>query len=590
MEIDTSLIGNVYYNKISGNHLETDTETSTLTNVVTEIINYNFDWRWTTLLVVNQFNIHMINIFLKQVLKPIVINYGKLEKKHTKNVTQYIIFGKGEEQIMTALEWIHTPEHISKIIIVCKDPMKCNEDVMFENAKKRNIFNVVFVKSENNGNVLVASYRYMTLISCARNNKLHKMNCSINAGQKNYTCLHSIFNDRRFPDLNKCPVSFAIRDAPPYANLNNLLDPLKPTGLIIYFLKFLANMANFQLVLKVTSRTCSEFLINNVTDILNSVQVDAIPCVMFKKNADNLMEASYPFGSFIVIWVNNFYKDHSEWMKLIYPLDYDLRVSILALFVSIILFLCFTKTKIWHKLFPGTIFRNRSLLLPTWAIFLGVPVTRIQSNTSFRIMIYTWMWFCFIIRSAYLAALYDTLNKKNVLSYITNIEDIHRLGYKFGGPAAYRNLYVDDPAIYDNWIILNNTRSDEIRDEILAGTTDFTLAYSKHQIMYAANVQKKHSDGLNIFPRDIVSSHFVMYSRKYSGLASYFNRIIEIGVEGGFYSYIEAKYINNLEKEFFKINLKPITLRDCQGPLVIWFTGIFISIIYFVVEIICERC
>lgn len=232
---------------------------------------------------------------------------------------------------------------------------------------------------------------------------------------------------------------------------------------------------------------------------------------------------------------------------------------------------------------------NYNLLFYSWLLFLGMPILKIPSTRSFRIILFTWIWYCFIVRCAYQAALINSLKKPAYVEEYKSFREALRDGLPFGGLATLRNFYQDEPIIYDNWKHVNLNETYRVLDEIFDGTTNFVIASNKEIIKHHLK-KYKGTKQLQIIPEKIVNSPTVVYLKKYSPVTSPLSYVLRVALEAGFVQRIYNRYLDRDTELLRRHQTKrpePLNLYHFSGGFSVLIAGWFISIIYFVVEYIC---
>lgn len=230
-----------------------------------------------------------------------------------------------------------------------------------------------------------------------------------------------------------------------------------------------------------------------------------------------------------------------------------------------------------------------SLLFYSWALFLGTSILKMPKNRSLLILVYSWIWYCFVIRSAYQAALINSLKTKIYEEYYPSFDSVLKGRHPYGGFSTLRQYYSDDPFIYENWKVLDFNESYNILDKISEGTSDFVLAYNKENIIEYLMESNGHKR-LQIIPQKIISSPIAIYFKKHSALASPVNRILSFAIESGFSQIVHRNYLRH-KKYIFQLTsnkvYNPLTLDNFKSCMLLMIVGWFLCLIFFIVETYC---
>lgn len=370
-----------------------------------------------------------------------------------------------------------------------------------------------------------------------------------------------------------------------------------PSGIDGDIMKLAANMLNATLVLMTPADggDAGRYTNNNWTgslgDIYNGLRHASVCSAPLTSNKYGNFQISFTYFSMDIVWATRLPTQKASWEKLLNPLNIYLRVILLLFFVGIVFMNILCTTDMWRelrrtfKMDPPKI----SFLFFSWVLFLGLPILKEPARKSFLVIIYTWIWFCFVIRSAYQAALINSLKQPAYLDNLETFQDVLTNRYPYGGLASLREYYTDDRAIYDNWKVVNLVHCYEILDSILDGTTDFVLASNKeilkHHLMRFNGMKQ-----LQIIPEKIVNSPTVVYYKKFSPLTGPLNTVLRIALEGGFIQRIHDKYLDQDKKLFRRVRSKqpePLRMNHFSGSFVLLIIGWFVSATYFAVEYVC---
>ncbi|XP_041970716.1 uncharacterized protein LOC121727102 [Aricia agestis] len=193
----------------------------------------------------------------------------------------------------------------------------------------------------------------------------------------------------------------------------------------------------------------------------------------------------------------------------------------------------------------------------------GLPILQFPSNRHFLGIVCTWIWFCFIMRSCYQAALMNSLKRHDHEDYLPNFDKVLHNKYPFGGHGSLREYYADDDYIYNNWVNLELKEVYEKLVEISHGASDFVVADNK-EFVKDYIFKSNGSQNLQIIPEKIVNSPTVMYLKRHSPLAARVNEILSRSVEAGLTQVVQkryAVYMNYFFKHLDEQKTLPITLE-----------------------------
>ncbi|XP_050357832.1 uncharacterized protein LOC126778385 [Nymphalis io] len=566
--------------------------------IAAKIAYYNFDWRYITLVMFNAFQYTLaLGTFLKIYKQSVIIKLGKYIPRNRFPVPQFVIFGQNSIEIVETVMWLDKKnyDNAGKYIIICTadDYEKCDENQIFSTLAKVRIINVIYMREESPEDFVSFSYDIVHPGKCI-NSEPYIVNVSENCLEDE--CYKTVFPEK-LNNFNKCSLLVSTFEQPPFMYLSN--DTLEPSGGDGDILRIVANALNATLEIKLPEEgnDWGQYDNGNWTGSLGDVfndRVDASMCSL-PVTADKYgnFQISFVYNSMDIVWTAKLPVQKPAWQKLLNPLETNLRIVLFFTFVGIVFINSLMTLKKWERL--RKIFKigptRFSLLFYSWALFLGIPILRNPSNRQFLLVMYSWIWFSFVIKNAYQAALINSLKKHNYEEYFTSFKDVLKGKYPYGGLANLRDYYADDNYIYDNWETMEFDQAYQFLDEISEGKSDFVLAFNK-EIIVEHLIDYNGARHLQILPEKIVNSPTVMFFKKHSVLAQPVSRVLSILVEAGFCQLMHARYLRH-KKHLFQLTIKnenvPLTLENFNACMLLLVFGWFLSVIFFVAEAYCGR-
>ncbi|XP_046974287.1 uncharacterized protein LOC124540663 [Vanessa cardui] len=566
--------------------------------VAAKIAFYNFDWRYVTLVMFNTVQYTLaLGTFLKIYKQSVIIKLGKNVPRNRIPVPQFVIFGQSSIEIIDTLLWLDKMnyDNSGKYIIVCtvSDYENCNENQIFSTLAKIKIINVIYMRGESTDDFVSFSYDIVHPGKCVSS---EPYNVDVSDNCPADECYKTVFPDK-LKNFNKCSLIVSTFEQPPFMYLSN--DTLEPSGGDGNILKLVANALNATLEIKLPQdgNDWGQYDDGNWTGSLGDVFNDRVHASMcsLPVTADKYgnFQISFVYNSMDIVWTAKLPLQKPAWQKLLNPLQTDLRIVLFFTFVCIVFINSLMKLSKWQRLrkilkIGPTRF---SLLFYSWALFLGIPILRNPSIRQFLLVMYCWIWFSFVIRNAYQAALIGSLKKHDYEEYFTSFEDVLKGKYPYGGLGNLRDYYADDSCIYDNWETMEFDQAYEVLDKISEGKSDIVLAFNK-EIIVEHLIDYNGVRHLQILPEKIVNSPTVIFFKKNSVLTQPVSRILSILVEAGFSQLIHARYLRH-KKLLFQLGTShenvPLTLENFNACMVLMVFGWFLSIIFFVAEAYCGR-
>ncbi|XP_063619638.1 uncharacterized protein LOC134792298 [Cydia splendana] len=213
------------------------------------------------------------------------------------------------------------------------------------------------------------------------------------------------------------------------------------------------------------------------------------------------------------------------------------------------------------------------------------------SKPSLLMVVGIWIWFCFVIRTVYQAALISIMKHTFYDEPFYTFEDVLATKKPFGGIAIYKEYYSDDSFIYDNYIVMNLAEGRQTVDSISNGSLDFVIAMNKETV-YFRLMKYMGTRHLQIIPKKIANSPTVIFFKKFSYLTASVNRILSASLEGGFSERMYARFFRrgiSLLRNSQHRRTEPLRLEHFMGSFLTLLGGYVISVIFFAVEVICGR-
>lgn len=560
-----------------------------------KIAYFNFEWLYVALLVFNTPEALGVMSFMKTYKNPVIMELGKYKPRHRNYVPQIGIFLETTAELVDFIQWIVEAgyDNTAKFIIVCvnTDPDECDEYAVFESCLKHKIPNVVFLKPSNTTDPLAFTYWPVKPGKCY-DHQPEKINI-------NWDCPTAKCFDNTFPEkmdnMHRCVISVSTFEQHPYMYI---LEDGKTSGLDGYILEIIIKALNATLEIVVPPEEHWGHYINDtwsgsMGDIFYeraNMSLCAAPLTMKKFTS---FQISYTYNSIDMVWVAQSPDKKPSWERLIYPFKIYIRIVTFLLFVGIVIINISLKTKRIKKMLKVINLTppKCSLLFYSWFLFLGMPLSREPSKFAVLAIVYSWIWFAFLMRSTYTGGLYGSLKVNQYEAKFDTLNDVIRSRRPFGGPVSLKEYYLEDDFVYNNWrsIILEN-RYDEL-GEIARGESEFAMAMNFEVIIEYISYYKG-SISMQIIPEKIANTPVVAFFKKYSPLAPPVSHVLSALQEGGFTERLHSQFMKQgkvyFQVETFHIN-EPLRLEHFAGSIGILLFGWIFATIFFLVELFCEK-
>ncbi|KAL0882328.1 hypothetical protein ABMA27_000840 [Loxostege sticticalis] len=560
---------------------------------------YNFEWRYVTLVMYNTMLHIGVESFLQVYNQSVALKLGKFVPRHRVHVPQFVIFGQDIVEVSENVNWLiqNRYDNTGMFIVICSSANynKCSEIEMFQTFSRLYMPNVIFLKAPEDGDEPMVLTYYPVLPGECRNNKpslIELSNCDRDM------CFKNMFPEK-YGNLHKCSFIVSTLEQPPFMHLTSGVNgSLHPSGADGDIIKLISEILNATLVVTTPEiREWGHYKDNNWTGSLGDVfnkRAHASSCAApLTPQIHGNFQISFNYASIDIVWAAKLPALKPSFEKLLYPLKMQTRIALCAMFFGIIFINAFMNTKLWadirRTLNIGP--TNISLFFYSWLVFFGMPLLRFPSKSTMRMIVISWIWFCYIIRTAYQAALVGSMKLQLYEDYLQSFNMVIKKKYPYGGLVSLRDYYSEDEEVFSNWAIINFNESYTILDELLNGTSDFVIALDKEFIVNHI-MRYNGTKRLQIIPGKIVNSPAVLYFKKFAPLRTPVSRIISSIVEGGI---VDMIYSNHLERGDFLFHhevmkgAEPLKLSHVKSTFLILGIGWAVSILYFFIEVLSKK-
>ncbi|XP_034837741.1 glutamate receptor ionotropic, NMDA 2C-like [Maniola hyperantus] len=561
-----------------------------------KIAYYNFDWRYVTLVMFNTFQyVVALESFLSNYKQSVILKFGKFIPHYRNTVPQYIIFGKDTAALIDTIKWLDESKYDNsgKYIIICTSPNNedCEETLIFIALSKVLIINVVYLRAQTLDEFMAFSYDIVLPEKCV-NSEAYTLNITDTSTSDD--CFKDLYPDK-LKNFFECPIIVSTFEQPPFMYLNNVT--MEPSGGDGDVIKLVAKVLNASLEIKtpIEGNDVGKYEHNNWTgslgDVFNDrvdVSVCSLPVTATKYGNFTI---SFIYNSMDIVWIAQLPAIKPAWQKLLSPFQTNLRIALFFIFVGVVILNAFTKSSTWTKIRRVVKISpiRYNLLFYSWALFLAVPILRMPKKRPFLLIVYTWIWFCFIVKSAYQAVLIRSLKNENYENFFSDFESVLKSKKPYGGPATLREYYKNEPVIYNNWILLDYDEATDTLDRISVERSDFVLAINK-EIVVEHLIAHNGLRQLQILPEKIVNTPTVMYFKKHSVLTQPVDHVLSISVEAGLTQRTYSRYVKH-KKLLFNRQVsgerKSLTFDNFRACMFLMVFGWGLSIIFFVAEAFC---
>lgn len=557
---------------------------------------HNFEWRFITLVIFTTPQALGVPTFMKNYGKSVVLKFGQFVPSNRVNAPQFVLFGDDSNDITTMLKWLISVgyENTGKYILVCTSEYhnECDEHEVTAVCVHLRIVNVILFKGSTLSTEPQA-YSFSPVLSDKCFNSEPEL-LDIHWGCAQNACFIGNYPEK-LNNLHRCPITVSTFNQYPFMYLHN---DSRPTGSDGELLQLVINIINATLQIMVPSEeNWGHYENNNWTGSMGDVfngKADVSMCsAPLTYNKYGNFQISFTYNSMDMVWVAGVPALKPSWEKLLYPLKIYIRIAILLMFIAIVFVNLYLKTSCWSKIRKTLNIAppKSNLLFYSYVLFLGLPITKMPSKVTLLWIVLCWIWFSFVIRIIYQAALVGFLKQQLYESDFANFQEVLESRRPFGGSLSLREYYSEDGIVYGKWKNVHSNEVYPILDQMTDGTSDFVLAVNRETVLEYL-IFYNGTRSLQIIPEKIVNSPTVMYLRKYSPLTMPLSRILVIAMEGGFTERLYARFVSQSKSLLQRIQTTapdPLRLKHFTGSIVTLIAGWMISILFFVIEYASDK-
>lgn len=549
----------------------------------------NFQWRFITLLFFNTTLLYGAEHFLKIYNKSVIVGHGECDTPFAQHTKQRVLVGTDNNNIELILSWMQKREfdNTGKHIIICLSDYKedCDESEAMRIFWHFKVINVVFMRRAfNERDIIGYTYQPLGDSRCdaglpVRLNNLD--NCDVITNEANCKMY-----PEKIRKLHGCTLTVTTFEQPPYMYLKTKPKVTGSEGDLLWLLQEGLN-ATFKIMTPQRSdgwgiRMPDGSWVGALGDVYDDAANFSLTSSMITYSRFQHFDMSIYYNFVHIGWVTCQAQLEPSLLKLLHPFGKFTGIAITTTYIFVIAAALFTKTKLWAKFSSQTNMdrpRN-SVIFYSWMICMGSPTPKLPKKRILLVMVYIWVWYTFLIRTVYQAALINSLKRTVYLSNYDTLEAAIDDGFQFGGPMSVREYYADHPTIFNQWTDLDISEMDSTMVKLSEGFKFVQALNLEFVDTFHQRIKKRK---IHVLPQKIVVSPTVMYFKKFSPLVKTFNRVLRWLVETGFTIKLYDDYANFAISKDTETN-KPLTLEHFKGCYVILFTGWIVSFVILLCE------
>lgn len=550
-----------------------------------EIANKNFNFRMQTVVVSRDVDDSTINKFLQYYKGTVVVEMkgdGPPPKQVVIFVSSYYSFMKLQGLLKPDLKGKSMMHSGAKLlIIVLSYPHRLEQINGF--LWQYHATDVVVILNRKMGKLALYTYFPYQNSSNCDNTEPHLIGLwgeDINHDKKLYP--------DKMANMKRCPL---------YISNNKVYHPATEEKIPLQIIKktlhtMLKEILNCTLVIinrKYTSIDSDSAISwsESLNDIIHGVANISTCTVSLGIDRGGLFDYSSPYFRIRLAWIGPPTTTGPTLWKLLAPLNGYLWLVLLVVSIIVIV-IPLTINIQCVKVFCYRNFKNvrklRSVYFRTWGVMVGQPVR--VSPRRFRdfYIIGLWIWFTFIVRSAYQSVLIGALKTDTVVGNFVNLQEAVDDGYNFGGRAGILAYFEHDPLIVDRFQVVLESKYEQTFRDVLENEKKFIMATSLEYAwtMCLAEAISEKDCGY-VLPDSILMVPLVVWMKKNSPLRRTISKWLPRLIESGFLTKdSEQKPLQDV----LIPETTPLAMNQAISCFLLLLLGYCIAILVFTFELI----
>ncbi|CAK1547314.1 unnamed protein product [Leptosia nina] len=318
-----------------------------------------------------------------------------------------------------------------RIILVLCGIDESNITEYTTSAWKNDAAHIVIVTTNKNADIVLYTFFPYSVRTC---NDITPV--SIPVDSFNY------FNEK-FNNFYKCPIVVTAHTIIPYITVKKEDEAISVTGFDNDFVQIILDHLNATTVLITNdgakgTQSANGSLKIGFNDLINKVADVMIPEVIITKSRYSAALASFPFNYISVVWIAPKRREVYAWAKLVLPfISHITPLIVLSFFLFIIII------RLIQRFGAHREKKRTSAILRSFALFLGIE-TKIETKCYLNNATYLiWIWYCFLIRTAYQSDLINGLHKVTLEAPICTVDDALQNLNEIVSSEAVKELYTN---------------------------------------------------------------------------------------------------------------------------------------------------
>ncbi|XP_026743881.1 uncharacterized protein LOC113505401 [Trichoplusia ni] len=250
-----------------------------------------------------------------------------------------------------------------------------------------------------------------------------------------------------------------------------------------------------------------------------------------------LLDYSMPYFRIRIAWLAPPVAPGPVWWRLLSPLNGYLWLILLVvtfLVISLPYILKLHRIKKFCRKYFKNFDKVHGAAFRVWGAMLGQTIRVAPRRFRDFYIVGLWLWFTFVVRSAYQSVLIGALKTDTITGNFANLKETVDNGYKFGGRAGIYAHFEFDPLIRDGFEIIPEAKFEDLFRDVIESKKKFVLAASlEYAYMYCLAQGKKENECGHVLPDSILTVPLVVWMKMHSPFSRPLNNWLPRMIESG---------------------------------------------------------
>lgn len=303
-----------------------------------------------------------------------------------------------------------------------------------------------------------------------------------------------------------------------------------------------------------------------------------------------LLGYTMPYFRVRLAWLAPPVRIGNVWWRLLSPLNGYLWLILLVILFFVTSLPFALKLRAVKK-FTHRHFRNIHLLngvtFRIWGVMLGQPIQVAPRRFRDFYIISLWVWFTFVVRSAYQSVLIGALKTDTIVGDFTELKETVEHGYRFGGRGGIFAHFEHDPFIKEGFEIISEDKFEGVFQDVIEGRRKFVLATSlEYAWAYCFAHGRKEDECGHILPDSIMTVPLVVWMKSYSPFLWQLNDWLPRFIESGL---LERNSLTKPSSLLKNLDPTPLNRHQTLSCFLCLFLGYAISSAVFCLELLRHK-